>query len=109
MGCCRAKDHGENVSKVLAIVNELACARDWEAGGEIAENLSHLDQYMSAQLTQVNVTNDLTALDAIKHLRLMLQDACARAAQTVKQDAVRGRASTEPQLAGAVQRVRLTT
>jgi hypothetical protein len=64
---------------------------------------------MRAQLTQVTVTHDLTALDAIKHLRLMLPGCLlARAAQTVKQDAARGRASMEPQLAGAAQRVRVT-
>jgi hypothetical protein len=33
---------------------------------------------MSAQLTHVTVTHDLTALDAIKHLWLMLQDGLSR-------------------------------
>ena len=54
---------GESISKSLAIITELDCALDNEAGGEMAENLSSLYHYVMDRLTVANMKYDLIALD----------------------------------------------
>jgi flagellar protein FliS len=65
---------GENISKALKIVNELECALDMEAGGEIAQNLSSLYGYMVARLTKANINSDLGALKEVENLCLQINE-----------------------------------
>lgn len=59
---------GENISKIIAIMTELDCALDMDAGGEIAENLSTLYQHIIFRLVESNVKNDLKGLDEVEHI-----------------------------------------
>jgi flagellar secretion chaperone FliS len=59
---------GENISKVLAILTELDCALDREKGGELAENLTGIYNYMMKRLTTANIKNDPKALEEVEQL-----------------------------------------
>src|SRR5919198_1502142 len=48
---------GEAISRVLALLTELDCALDREAGGAIAINLADLYQWMMGQLVKANIHN----------------------------------------------------
>jgi flagellar protein FliS len=72
---------GEAISKVIAILAELDCALDHEVGGELAENLSSLYQYMMSRLTHANIKNDSCPLDEVEKLLGELQEAFEQAAQ----------------------------
>ena len=69
-----AKIRGENVSKVIAILTELDCALDREAGADLVENLSNLYRYMMDRLTHGNLKNDPNALDEVQSLITELKD-----------------------------------
>jgi flagellar secretion chaperone FliS len=54
----------KSLSKALAIVDEgLKSNLDMKAGGEVAISLHRLYEYIGLRLTQVNLRNDLAALD----------------------------------------------
>lgn len=59
---------GELVSKTLSIVSELKRALNHEKGGEIAENLDRLYDYILRELLQAHVKNDIKKLDEIHGL-----------------------------------------
>jgi flagellar protein FliS len=55
---------GAAISKAINIVdNGLRAALDKKAGGEIAENLDALYEYISARLLKANLTNDPSILE----------------------------------------------
>ena len=56
---------GENISRAIAILDGLKVSLDMEKGGEIAENLLSLYDYMQKQLLLSNVKNDTTNLDEV--------------------------------------------
>ncbi|MDP2904304.1 MAG: flagellar export chaperone FliS [Methylovulum sp.] len=64
---------GENISRAITIVNGLQASLNKEAGGEIAENLSNLYDYMSLRLVIANSSNDETVLDEIAGLMLEIK------------------------------------
>jgi flagellar protein FliS len=49
---------GEYINKALAILNELDGCLDMDAGGEIAQNLRKLYQFMIRHLVQANINRD---------------------------------------------------
>jgi flagellar protein FliS len=49
---------GEYINKSLAILNELDSCLDMEAGGEIAQNLRKLYQFMIRHLNEANIRRD---------------------------------------------------
>ena len=57
------KIRGENISKIMAIVTELDSALSKDIGGDMADNLSSLYQYVMERLTVANIKNDVAALD----------------------------------------------
>ena len=65
---------GENISRVLAILTELDCALDLEKGGDLAENLAALYDYMIKRLTHANIKNDPEALEEVERLLCDLQE-----------------------------------
>ena len=65
---------GEQIGKALAIVEGLLMSLDNEQGGEIAENLTRLYDYMARHLVRANLENDAAALDEISGLIRELRD-----------------------------------
>ena len=59
---------GENISKAIAIVGGLQSSLNKDSGGEIAENLSNLYDYMSRRLVIANLRNDESILDEVASL-----------------------------------------
>jgi flagellar protein FliS len=59
---------GENIGKAIAIVGGLQSSLNKNSGGEIAENLSNLYDYMSRRLVVANLRNDENILDEVASL-----------------------------------------
>lgn len=60
---------GAAISKAIAIIDEgLNASLDKKAGGELAQNLSSLYEYMGRCLLSANLNNDLVALDEVAFL-----------------------------------------
>lgn len=71
-------EKGAAISKAIAIIDDgLRLSLDKTAGGELAENLDALYEYMSHGLLEANMRNDAIALDQILSLLRDLQDAWA--------------------------------
>lgn len=69
-----AKIRGENISKAMAIIEELNCALDMEKGGQMAAQLNDLYRYAMDQLTKVTVQNDLQALEQAEGVLITLKE-----------------------------------
>jgi flagellar secretion chaperone FliS len=54
---------GEQLGRALAIIGELQAALNLEEGGEIGGNLNNLYFYLTAEITKVNLANDVLGLD----------------------------------------------
>ncbi|WP_300674441.1 flagellar export chaperone FliS [Desulfoluna sp.] len=80
---------GEYISKVLAILTELTAALDMERGGEIAENLSSLYDYMARRLTEANIKNDTESLREVERLMLSLKEGFSEASRIRRQSTAR--------------------
>lgn len=66
-----AKDYagkGRLISKTIEIVGGLRGFLDTEKGGEIAEQLENLYEYMERRLLQANLKNDVEILDEVAGL-----------------------------------------
>jgi len=66
-----AKDYagkGQLISKTIEIVGGLRGFLDMEKGGEIAEQLENLYEYMERRLLQANLKNDVEILDEVAGL-----------------------------------------
>lgn len=63
----------ELIGRVIDIVDHLRAALDVERGGELAENLSALYEYMSRRLLEANLHNEPTVLDEVAGLLKELQ------------------------------------
>ena len=60
---------GAAISKAIDIItNGLQASLDTEAGGDLAERLSALYEYMTARLLWANLKNDAVALDEVRGL-----------------------------------------
>ena len=58
---------GEAISRAIDIVNQgLLAALDRERGGEVAENLSQIYDYVIRQLRQANLKNDIETLENVE-------------------------------------------
>lgn len=67
---------GASISKAITIIdNGLRASLDRKAGGEIAENLDALYDYMSRRLLQANIKNDITIIEEIHGLMSNLREA----------------------------------
>ncbi|WP_431067725.1 flagellar export chaperone FliS [Methylotuvimicrobium sp.] len=63
------------ISKAIAIVGGLIDGLDAERGGEIAENLSSLYDYMNKRLFQASSENNIQILDEVSGLMRELKEA----------------------------------
>ena len=67
---------GEALSKAISIIDDgLRSTLNLEAGGEIAQNLMALYEYISSRLLQANLKNDAPALDESARLLSELKGA----------------------------------
>lgn len=67
---------GAAISKAITIIdNGLRASLDKSAGGEIAENLDALYDYMSRRLLQANLKNDVGAVEEVHGLLSNLREA----------------------------------
>jgi len=67
---------GAAISKALAIIDEgLNASLDKNVGGELAQNLSSLYEYMIMRLITANLKNDVDALNEVTHLLTDLKGA----------------------------------
>lgn len=74
---------GAAISKAIAIIGEgLNASLDKKVGGEIAQNLSSLYDYMVARLVAANLNNDMAALDEVARLLNDLKGAWDSIGQT---------------------------
>jgi len=76
---------GENISKIIAIMTELDCALDMDAGGEISENLSTLYQHIIFRLVESNVKNDLKGLDEVEHILSEIKEGFMQAVKLTRE------------------------
>lgn len=66
---------GKAVTKAIQIVDEgLKAAVDAKAGGEVAQNLRDLYDYMTRRLVEGNLSNDFRAFDEVSGLLADLRD-----------------------------------
>lgn len=62
-------DRSDNISRAIDIIlNGLKASLNTEEGGEIAENLAALYDYMVARLMRANIANDPAPLDEVNQL-----------------------------------------
>lgn len=67
---------GKSISHAIMIIEEgLKASLDKNAGGELAQNLSDLYEYMSHRLLVANLKNDTKILDEVRHLLSDLKSA----------------------------------
>ncbi len=59
---------GENISVAISIIDGLRVSLDKSTGGEIAQNLDDLYEYMGRILLQANLKNDVRLLDEVAGL-----------------------------------------
>jgi flagellar secretion chaperone FliS len=61
-------DKNSLLSAAVAIIDELRCSLDLQAGGTIAANLDDLYDYLCRQLVKANINNQTSVLDEVSHL-----------------------------------------
>ncbi len=65
----------EMISKAVLIVGGLEGCVNHQAGGELADNLSALYQYMSIRLAEANIHDDIAKLNEVGDLLLQIKSA----------------------------------
>ncbi|MYM75810.1 flagellar export chaperone FliS [Duganella sp. FT109W] len=74
---------GKSLSKAIMIIDSgLRAALDKKAGGDIAESLDALYEYMSNRLLAANVNSDLGMVEEVQRLLIELRDAWNAIADT---------------------------
>lgn len=67
---------GAAITKAIAIIGEgLHACLDKKVGGELAQNLASLYDYMVLRLSAANAANDVAILDEVSNLLVGLKDA----------------------------------
>jgi flagellar protein FliS len=76
-GCILNKSYVEKaqlIHRAVAIVDELRNSLNLKAGGDIANNLDQLYDYMCRKLLQATVENNVTVLDEVSKLLQGIRD-----------------------------------
>ncbi len=68
-------EKGRHIGSAVAIIDGLRVSLDHQAGGEIAENLERLYDYMMKRLLEANMQNSATLLDEVSGLLQEIQGA----------------------------------
>ena len=61
-------EKGRHISWAISLINGLSVSLDRDQGGEIAQNLSDLYEYMCNRLLEANINNNLAYLDEVADL-----------------------------------------
>ncbi len=64
---------GEHISWAISIIDSLRACLNVEQGGQVAENLSGLYDYMEMRLLEANVKNDPAIIDEIGQLMAQIK------------------------------------
>nr|WP_297347860.1 flagellar export chaperone FliS [uncultured Glaciecola sp.] len=89
-GCMERKDFAgkaEHLSRVNAILLNLRDTLDLDVGGDVAQNLYSLYEYMITRLLDANVQNSLQILDEVISLLLPIKMAWASIPEDAKEEA----------------------
>ncbi|MBT0584957.1 flagellar export chaperone FliS [Alteromonas oceanisediminis] len=89
-GCIERKDfagRSEHLSRSTAILINLRDTLDMKSGGEVAENLFSLYDYMVQRLTDANVQNSTEIVDEVIRLLSPIRDAWLQIPESAKQEA----------------------
>jgi len=70
-----AAGKGLFIGKALDIIAELNASLNFQEGHEVAANLFHLYNFMTAHLTRANLNWDAAALDEVVNILAQLRDA----------------------------------
>jgi flagellar secretion chaperone FliS len=65
--------NGENISKAVGIIGGLKSSLNIEEGGELAENMSHLYDYMANRLVVASLRDDESILDEVASLMVEIK------------------------------------
>jgi flagellar protein FliS len=68
-------EKGTQIGLVISIIDGLRVSLDKQAGGELAENLDRLYDYMMRRLLEANVRNEPAYLDEVANLLREVKDA----------------------------------
>ena len=77
----------EFLSRVTAILMNLRDTLDLDVGGEVAENMYSLYEYMIERTGEAHVRNDLQILDEVISLLTPIRDAWVQIRQAAKEEA----------------------
>ncbi len=66
---------GERISRAIAIAGELQASLNFEEGGEMADRLNSLYDYMIRELLMANLKNDKKRLEGVKEVLMPLIEA----------------------------------
>ncbi len=66
---------GERITRAIAIAGELQASLNFEDGGEIAEKLNALYDYMIRELLMANLKNDKKRLEGVKAVLMPIIEA----------------------------------
>ncbi|MDH5572032.1 MAG: flagellar export chaperone FliS [Gammaproteobacteria bacterium] len=66
---------GGNISWAISIIDGLRASLDLESGGEIAQNLDDLYDYMTRRLARANIEDDEDLLDEVSSLLRSIKSA----------------------------------
>ncbi len=76
-GCLLRSDRAgkaQNISWAVAIIDGLRDSLNIEAGGQIAENLDSLYEYMTHRLAEANINDDELILDEVHKLMFQIKN-----------------------------------
>ncbi len=65
----------DTITRVTAIISSLAASLDMDLGGEVAQNLNALYDYMNSRLLDANLSLDTKAIDEVSFLLSEIKDA----------------------------------
>jgi flagellar protein FliS len=89
-GCMERKDFAgksEHLSRVSAILLNLRDTLDLDIGGDVAQNLYALYEFMVQRLLDANMQNSLQIMDEVINLLLPIKTAWASIPEDAKQEA----------------------
>lgn len=89
-------DHDQRrygVSKALAIITEFSNSLDRGIGGQIADDLDALYDFMIREMTQANLKNDISKLQVVEKLLVELRQTWSEAIEINKKDMAQAQAA----------------